>query len=489
MNYAVIPLTLAVFCAWLGQRRLTALCIFGYLAIEGFLKLLSNYHRVVHVGVDLIVLAATASIVLGAIVMRRTSLPHLPWTKLIAFYVFWIVLQVANPNSPGLIPSIASFKIHLTMIPLYFLGASLFDEPRQVVRFFAALAIIAMVPFTMALAQYALGPASVLDLSPRFWQNISYFHEWRPFGTSATPGGSSVFAYLVVPLAFVVLVAGGGSRWLRGVALVSIALAVGTFVVSGVRQVFLGCLVAVLTMAGLMLMRGRGRGMAALVVVSLVGMLAYTGVQTVLEPMATEAIREMPGLPEIWSERSVTDRLRTLTETGTYLEARHNPFAAIALRLRRYPFGAGLGRTGSAAGAFQREIAANPESARISREVGWSDNFFADMIVETGVPGMLMLSMILLGTLFGAWRLSREADDPTIGAASAALAGFFLSILAMSWGSQPLLGNPITAYFWFLAGVLAALRRMHERARADAEAAAEAAGAAAAEPALLAITR
>ncbi len=467
MTYALVPLALAALCVLLGPRPLTALIIFGYLAIEGFLKLVSNYHPVVHVGVDLIVLGLSASVVLGSVVARRARLPQLPWTRLILLYAFWLVLQLMNPHSAGLVPSLASFKIHLTMVPLYFLGATLFREPRDVTRFLAGLVALALIPFGMALAQYALGPRSVLDLSPRFWQNISHFHEWRPFGTSATPGGSSVFAYLAVPLALVLLVAPADRRGVRTLALLCVAMAVGTFVVSGVRQVFLGCVLAVLVMAGLMLSRGRGRVIAALALVAALAFTTYTVVDSVLRPMATAALQRDPTLPDIWRERDVTQRMLTLADPMTYLEARSNPVGAILYRVRRYPFGAGLGRTGSAAGAFQREIAADPRSAAISRDVGWSDNFFADMIVETGIPGMLMLTLVLVGMLAGAWRLARRAHDPTTVAAAAAIAGFFFSILAMSWGSQPLLGNPITAYFWFLSGVLAALRRMEAEAPSE----------------------
>jgi hypothetical protein len=66
--------------------------------------------------------------------------------------------------------------------------------------------------------------------------------------------------------------------------------------------------------------------------------------------------------------------------------------------------------------------------------------------------------------LVGAVRLARHARDPVIVTTSAAIAGLLFAFLAMSWGSQPLLGNPITAYFWVLAGMLAAMRRMEEQA-------------------------
>jgi len=480
VTYAIVPLAVAILCIWLGRRLLTAVVIFAYLSVEGLLKLLSNYNRVVHVGIDVIVLAVTAAWILDAIVRRRAHLPALPWVPLILAYVAWIALETLNPYSPGLLPSLAAFKTHLTMIPLYFIGAALVRSRRDVVALCAALCAVAFVPFVSALLQYAAGPQSVLDLSPRFWQNISFYHEWRPFGTSAVPGGASVFAFLTTPLAVLLLVAPGQRTWVRWLAGVTIALAAGTFIVSGVRQMILGCALAVLVMAALLLAHGRSRGLVAVIFVGLVGAGAYAGIQAWLTPISVENVKKYAAAPDIWRERNVVDRLFTMTKAGTYFEARQGAPAAIWYRIQRYPLGAGLGRTGSGAGAFMETITADPRSAAIEREVGWSDNFFADEIVEAGLPGVLIWTTILAGLVVGAVRLARRARDPLDASAAAAIAGLFFTYFVISWGSQPLLANPTLAYFWFLAGVLAALRRLD--GEAEAAAPAEAAPAAALAP-------
>jgi hypothetical protein len=468
VTYAVIPLAVAVLCVWLGRRLLTAVVIFAYLSVEGLLKLLSNYNRVVHVGIDIIVLSVTAVWVVDAIVRRRAKLPRLPWVPLILAYAAWIVLEVFNPYSPGLIPSIAAFKTHLTMIPLYFIGAALIRDRRGLVLMLAALSAIALVPYAAAILQYVAGPQSVLDLSPRFWQNIAFYHEWRPFGTSAVPGGASVFAFLVTPLALLLLIAPEQTRRMRYLAALSIALGAGTFIVSGVRQMILGCMLAILVMAALQLSRGRSRGLIAVVFVGLIGAGAYIGIQEYLTPISTANVKKYALAPDIWRQRNVVDRLLTMTNAGLYLEAREGAPAAIWYRVQRYPFGAGLGRTGSGAGAFMTVINADPRSAAIENEVGWSDNFYADEIVEAGVPGLVIWLIMLTGLTGGAVRLARRAQDPLVASAAAAIAGLFFTYAVVSWGSQPLLANPTLAYFWFLAGMLAALRRMEAETEAAA---------------------
>jgi len=468
--YAIIPVVLALVAIWLGRRLATALLIMAYLSVEGFLKLLSNYNPVVHVGLDIIVLALALVLVLQAVAQRRAHLDELPYTRLILAYGLWVVLQLFNPYSPGLVQSLAAFKVHLTMVPLYFVAATLFEEPDDVVKFLFGLTVIMLFPYAVALIQYTLGPSSVLDLSPRFWQNISYYHDWRPFGTSAVPGGTSVYAYLITPLTLVLLVVPGLRHAMKPIAALSVLLAAGTFVVSGVRQVFVGCVLAILLMAFLMMSRRRSRIAAVAGLAAVLGAGALVGVQTFLRPLATEAILRDPRAPQIWRERDVTQRLTTLAETRTYREARANPIRAIVYRATHYPIGAGLGRTGSAAGAFQEDLVRNAQSAKVQADVGFpTDNFFADAIVEVGVPGVIMLTWLMVGMLRRGWRLARAAQLPVVIATSAALAGFYFSILVMSWGSQPMFGNPITAYFWFLSGLLVAMERMEMRFAAETD--------------------
>jgi hypothetical protein len=471
--YAVIPLLVALVCLWLGRRMATALVLLAYLSIEGFLKLLSNYNRVVHIGFDVIVLSLAGLLVLQAVMEHRAHLDELPFTKLILVYALWMILQVLNPFSPGILQSIASFKIHLTMVPLYFIAATLFRNTEDIIKFMFGLTIIALVPYSMSLVQYALGPSSFLDLSPRFWSNISYFHEFRPFGTSAVPGGSSVFAYLIVPLSVALLALSGIRRGIKPIALLSILLAAGTFVVSGVRQVLLGCVLAVVAMAVLLMMRRSGRVAFIGALLALIGFGGYVGVTTFLRPMATEAVLRDPRAPEIWRQRDVTQRMLTLSHASVYRESRDNPIPTIWKRASKFPFGAGLGRTGSALGAFKEQVAVDVNSAAVQNEIGWADNFVADMIAEGGIPAVIMLLWILFGMTYQAFRLARQATDPVIIVTAAAMAGFYLSIIAMSWGSQPLLGNPITAFFWFFSGMVAAMRRIEQnesRQREQAEA-------------------
>lgn len=460
MPYAVIPLALALLCLWLGRRLLTLVVIFAYLAVEGTLKLLSNDNAVVHVGIDILVLTVATAWVTDAVVRRRARLPALPWIRVVALFVVWVLALVFHPLSAGLYVSVASFKMHITMIPLYVMTAVVVRNRDDVVRLLIALTAIALVPFAAALLQYALGPSSVLDFSQRAWARISMYHEWRPFGTSNIPGGGAVWAFLATPAAIALLRVPGLSRRTRALAVVAIAGAAATFAVSGIRSLVIGLLLALLVMAAIVMARGRGRGIATVLMVVVLAAGGYEAVDSLLRPIAREAVIADPRSLDIWRRQDVTERINTLAHLGTLTGARSGAAGRIWFRITHYPFGAGLGRTGAAGGNLYARLTATPQSAEIEHQVGWSDNYFADMISETGLPGLLMIMTILVGMMVGATRLAARARDPLLVDVGAGIAGLFFAILVMSWGGQPLFTNPITAYFWMLAGVYAASRRI-----------------------------
>jgi len=108
------------FLLFVMLRVDTCLMIFfAYLSVEGMLKLLTNYNPIVHIGADIILFFILVRWA-GNKIITGEPFERVPYFGLIALHSFWIVIQVLNPYSIGLIPSLGSFKVHLTMIPLYF---------------------------------------------------------------------------------------------------------------------------------------------------------------------------------------------------------------------------------------------------------------------------------------------------------------------------------------------------------------------------------
>ncbi len=413
MRYLILlaPFVAALIALRMRDRLTAMLVFFVYLSVEGFLKLVANYHPVIHIGVDIVLWIVVAAWVAVALLQRRSRLPHVPFFMLLAFHVVWVVLLVFSPYTASLFVGVASWKVHLSMIPLYFIGylvAADQDAPR---RFMRVLTIFWCGAFAITVLQYVGGPGGLLDLGQPYMSRLAHFHEWRPFGTTALPGGEAVFALVALPFALCLALRGDYSMrnpWI----IVTLVGSLVVFFISGGRQVFLGSLIVVLTMLGLQLLRGRGRAAATLVALVVVGGSSWLVVREYLLPEAQQALEEATGIPDIWRERSTVERFETLLEASTYAEARRGGFGMIWDRATAFPFGAGLGRTGSAASALGEQLTQDRLGRMIQERYGFQDNFFAAMLVETGIPGTVLLTTIVVGLGFLALRLARRAPNP-----------------------------------------------------------------------------
>lgn len=457
----LLPLVAAIVALARASWFWGLMVFFIYLSIEGLVKLVGNYHPIVHIGVDIVLWAIVGVWVAKAILQRRTQLPRVPFFTVLVLHVIWVSLLVFSPYTASIFVGVASLKIHLSMIPLYFLGflfASHVDVPP---RFIRALTIVWCFTFVITLLQYVGGPGSLFDFSGPALSRFSYFHEWRPFGTTALPGGQAVFALLALPFALY-LVLSGRYRFRDPWIVLTVVGSLAVFFVSGVRQLFLGSFIVVVGMMGLQIIRGRGRVAGVAVALASFGTVTYVGVAEYVLPAAQASLEDATGIPDIWRERNPMDRFETLLESGTYLTARQGGMALVWSRIKSAPLGVGLGRTGSAASALGSNLGDDRFNARLQEEFGFQDNFFAAMIVETGLPGTLMLTFILLGLGVHAARLSRRAPTVEDSAFGALVAGYMLALFVMSWGSQPLLGNPTLAFFWFLGGLVGGRLRQIE---------------------------
>jgi hypothetical protein len=435
------------------RSRLLALCLFfSYLTFEGILKLLSGYHPIVHIGADIVLWTMVGYWIVRAVLRGDAGLPRVPMLTVLILHTVWIILLVFSPYTANLFVGAASLKIHLSMIPLYFLGFAVAEDRTAPRSFMYVLCAVWTGTFAVTVLQYVGGPNSLFDLGSIYMTRLAGFHEWRPFGTTALPGGQSVFAFLALPFALA-LVLRGDYRLRHPLILAVIVSSLAVFFVSGVRQLFLGSLIIVIVMVGLQVMTGRARAIGALVTVIMIGSVTFVGVREFAVPRAQQALADALETPEIWMERNVVDRFFTLLDLGTYTAARSGGVELIWDRVTAYPFGAGLGRTGSAAGALQAQLTQDPMGRMIQEQYGFQDNFFAAMLVETGIPGTVMLTIMLVAFIIISIRLALRGAQQMDRGLGALAAGYLVAILVMSWGSQPLMSNPTLAFFWFLAGL------------------------------------
>jgi hypothetical protein len=113
--------------------------------------------------------------------------------------------------------------------------------------------------------------------------------------------------------------------------------------------------------------------------------------------------------------------------------------------LGRFPLGAGLGSGGPAAGQL-------PAHDRSGLD---AENQFNFLVIELGIPGLLLLLSFNLRLLSLAARRIRAIDDGELRLLLAALTAPLFALLLGWTGGIATTGSAGAAYFWFAAGTLA----------------------------------
>jgi hypothetical protein len=90
----------------------------------------------------------------------------------------------------------------------------------------------------------------------------------------------------------------------------------------------------------------------------------------------------------------------------------------------------------------------------------FTDNFWAATIAEIGIPGSLILTLIIFSVLYKGFVGVRRARDGELASIQAAILCSLFMVVFGLWGAEGLLYNPESAFFWFFSGVLMKLARM-----------------------------
>jgi hypothetical protein len=126
-------------------------------------------------------------------------------------------------------------------------------------------------------------------------------------------------------------------------------------------------------------------------------------------------------------------------------QARGRSIAAIPHNLTTYPFGAGLAVAGPASGVA-------PGATTLSGTVD-SETEFSFLTLETGIPGMLVVTGFTITLLVLAFRRCRYEPDPEARVLLAAIIAPVAGILALFFASALTPTVPAGPYLWAVGGI------------------------------------
>ena len=370
-----------------------------------------------------------------------------PGTLLVALFILICLLQMLNPNAAGLLQSIGGLKLHLSAIPLLFLGYDVIRRPAQVRSLFLFLTLMTLIMGVTSYAQYAHGPSWT-------WAHFPGSHEvigsnlapgrleafqkmtvtFKPPGTTTAGGSSGFYAGILFPLAFVLPLLSGRLHFSRKVNAILAAILLAFIVIIFINAVRAALVIAFCGLLLLGLLIGgkqRARILAAIAFCLVLGSIGFIVSQSV-------------------SQGGVTDRFATTfaDPVNALHKDRRTFFDDAASIVAHAPFGVGLGRVGGSAG----RLGGGDSHTSLGFSV-FSEAYLGSIMYETGIPGGLLISAIALMFTARSFASLGRLTDPDSKFLAAAIAAVFVVIFANFFVTPILLGPPGSVLFWLLGGV------------------------------------
>jgi hypothetical protein len=441
-THEAVPLLLVPLALWLffsERYEVTLAVLLLYLGLlDGVLKLASG-STVATLGRDIMLYAITLGAVLR-MMLRKTALTLPPFTGIVLAWVAVSVMQVANPSDVSLTHAVASLRQHLEFVPLFFFGFLVLRSEHRIAGLLVLLVIVGTVNGIVDVIQTSLTPAQLSSWGPgyailehgtrilaaRIFVNAAGQAQVRPPGLGSSDGFGGMMCLVALPGAIACL--SGARRQVKFGWLVIPAtmLTILGIVTSQTRLDIVGAVIAVVAFLALTITSRRG--LTALLATTLVAVAGYLVLSTFIAGSANRYSSIAPS-----------------KLVSTVISNRGSNFVLIPKYIADYPLGAGLGTVGPARGTSfsgKQPPALNGESE------------FTFVLVETGIPGLLVILAFLLTAIRAGLALRRVAA-PALQACLMALTAVLIAIAAAFFFTPATADSPTAPFLWLSGGCLA----------------------------------
>lgn len=421
-----VELSLAVLMVYLGL-------------LDGVIKLKTNVEGATLLR-DMLLFAIAAGMLARSTLQRRElRLP--PMSGWVFAWTAVVAVQLLNPLNGSWLHSISSLRQDLEFVPLFFIGFLVVTNVQRLRVFLMLLLALAAVNGAVGLVQSGLSPEQLSGWGPGYAELIDGPNgaprtsvgadgerKVRPPGLGSDMGFAGILGAVALPGGLALLLSrrrGSNALWLCSPLIV---LAVVGVMTSQSRSALITAIVAALAFVGLLaLSRQASKGILTLIgggVLIAVSLLIVTG-----------------------NDKDALFRYRSITPnkiTETTVQSRSGTFSAIPDYVDAFPFGAGYGSVGPAAGMIGESPIRKPNA----------ESQFTYLIAEVGVPGLLLFlafyTRLLAVVLIRVRRVRFREHQLLLAGLAAPLFAF-----AANWiVGVNTVSTPNSPYLWFAAGVL-----------------------------------
>lgn len=389
-------------------------------------------------------------------VKKQRQLPSINRSSRFTIFLMFILAGLVlfhcfNPQLVNPMVALIGLKVWLFYIPLYMVGIFLIKSRMQLIRLMQMILILGMIPALYGILQAALIYSGYGDIAyalhgPAAEEATQMFARFEAVGGAGLIRVPSLFTFPMQYSSFLfVLLAVAYSLWIGGdpkggkgmwyvISLIATIVALST---SGVRAVY-AILPAFFILTFLLHGRWKKIWKPAFVLVCLVplgvGVLLYL-VGSTWDNFVNFAAEIMVGYLGTGSEMSLIKQFE------------------YALSLTSLGMGTGM-NTGQARYA----LGSDAESSYVNMTFNAGiESFPGKLIVEIGIPGLILVSVLLGWLLLSSYRRLKQLQEPDLRSFSVCLFSFLAVTVAYLYKGCVLDYDPLNVYFWLFAGIIAKL--------------------------------
>lgn len=453
---AVTAFLSVLFLRWEQAFFITIL----YTLVSGQIKLVLGYQAFFRLMPDfLVVILVVRNFVKTKKIFDSSKIPDI-FVWLLAGHTLWFFVELFNPQGAGIYPSLASGKFYI--LPLFYFFTLLnheFDPTSKLFKdFLKTFMFFVILEGLLVFYQSIQDPEFMFGISKNYltlfekYKHFSTAAAYRPWGTTAHPGGYANHFFLSTGFIFLWTVQPGGDEaqrisigkkiFLFAFTLLSVF---GCFISqvrsSFMKEVFIISLGIFFSFLGTRFLAKRiiGFGLAIFLTLG----LAYNGLSK------STTFSQYMSLDRVFSRY---EEINTVKKAAGERIGFLWGVSAISQRLK-YPMGVGLGMTTKYLPQYE---AKRKQNIDVDQNLYWAfDNFFAHVITEMGWGGLFLVSLIvLMPFVLASLMISALRDREFM--VYRIICYCFVSVLAITigqWGTIGIIYPPEFQFYWLYVAI------------------------------------
>lgn len=378
--------------------------------------------------------------------LRYSRIPSLITLFLIALAAI-VLLQTFNPGVSNVIYGAVGIKVWLLYIPLCYLASALIIRAEDLINLLRLATAISVIPCGLGITQYIMCTTLGYEAAMTFFYGEHAYAVTQRFAMTSL--GTDLFR---IPSTFSYVTQYSGYTLM----MLAITYMHGNIEPHPSWRLFAKIMMGVVLVASL-LSGARANFLFApmllLTILFLDAKLTRLVLWLVFGPIVIFGTLQAAGLDLF----AVADKTSGLTsDYGANLV-----LPDLINSLVKYPLGLGVGtNTGGA-----RSLMSTAELAALPHPI---EGYYAKAIIELGIPGLLVLLLILFTLGVYSIRIHLNLRSAMARSCSAAIAAFIIIMAIHSFKGWQIDLDPINVWYWILVGIIFRLPELNFDATAEA---------------------